>query len=151
MAKRANLDRIKEFSRNLQSYNRQVIGQQPKLAPASEKRDIAVSEQKFNSRRQRAIEFAKNVPKPKVATSASAARGDAQQRCTSQQRGAFKDNDESELGDNFDGGYGARPHSDSSMHMGADYAKESRIMELESQHNNRKIQMEVIRKTLGMK
>lgn len=48
MAKRANLERIKEFSKNLQSFNRQTISQQPKLPPAAEKHDIAVSEQKFN-------------------------------------------------------------------------------------------------------
>lgn len=147
VAKRANLDRIKEFSRNLQSYNRQVIGQQPKLPSAAEKHDIAVSEQKFNSRRQKAIEFAKNVPKPKVAVS--------DRRAQPQQRGAGAgDYDDTEQGDQF--GYGAdtaqsRPYADTSMNMGADYAKESRIMELEAQHNNRKIQMEVIRKTLGMK
>lgn len=48
VAKRANLERIKEFSKNLQSFNRQTISQQPKLPPAAEKHDIAVSEQKFN-------------------------------------------------------------------------------------------------------
>ena len=48
VAKRANLERIKEFSKNLQSFNRQTISQQPKLPPAAEKRDIAISEQKFN-------------------------------------------------------------------------------------------------------
>lgn len=143
MAKRANLDRIKEFSRNLQSYNRQVIGQQPKLPSASEKHDIAVSEQKYNSRRQKAIEFAKNVPKPKAPSSQQRGAG------TGAGGGADGDYDNSEYADQI--GYNGGGASASGMNMGADYAKESRIMELEAQHNNRKIQMEVIRKTLGMK
>lgn len=66
IAKRANLDRVKEFSRNLHNYNRQVLSQAPKLPSASEKRDIRLSEQKYQSNRQKALEFAKSVPKPKV-------------------------------------------------------------------------------------
>jgi hypothetical protein len=44
----------------------QAISNAPKLPAATEKRDIQLSEQKFSSNRQRALDFAKNVPKPKV-------------------------------------------------------------------------------------
>jgi hypothetical protein len=44
----------------------QAISNAPKLPAAAEKRDIQLSEQKFSSNRQRALDFAKNVPKPKV-------------------------------------------------------------------------------------
>jgi hypothetical protein len=34
---------------------------------------------------------------------------------------------------------------------GADYQAESRILELEAEHNNRKIQIEAIRRNMGLK
>lgn len=37
------------------------------------------------------------------------------------------------------------------MDMGAEYAQESRIMELEAQHHNRKLQIEAMKKNLGLK
>jgi hypothetical protein len=133
VAKRANLDRRKEFARNLQNYNQQVIAHQPKLPPAAEKHDILISEQKFSSNRQKALEFAKQVPKPKVAApaqKAAAARAMAE--------GTFDPE-------------GAAHAAASGMSMGAEYQTESRIMELEAQHNNRKLQIEAIRRTMGMK
>ena len=57
------------------------------------------------------------------------------------------DYDESELSDHFN----AHGQGGTGMDMGADYAKESRIMELEAQHNNRKLQIEVMKKSLGLK
>ena len=132
VAKRANLDRVKEFSKNLQSYNRQAISQQPKLPSAAEKHDIRVSEQKFSSNRQKAIEFAKNVPKPKVASYPVKRAG----RDGERERYSDEPSMHAALGD---------------MSLGADFQAESKIMELEAQHNNRRIQIEAIKRTMGMK
>eukprot|EP01032_Pedospumella_encystans_P017599 gene17599-20047_t len=142
VAKRANLERIKEFSKNLQSFNRQTISQQPKLPPAAEKRDIAISEQKFNSRRQKAIEFAKNVPKPRVPSQPTSQQG----RGGKAPNGGDGDYDESDYYTTNNNNAHA-----GGMDMGAEYAHESRIMELEAQHNNRKIQIEAMKKNLGLK
>ncbi len=191
MAKRANLERIKEFSKNLQSFNRQTLSQQPKLPPAAEKRDIAISEQKFNrwvmlvgqivlhynaqlvpfhhvvssyqpltrnlrisswyqpfSRRQKAIEFAKNVPKPRVPSQQTSQPQQQQGRGGRAAAGCNGD------GDYDESDYYATHNNNAQgggMDMGAEYAHESRIMELEAQHTNRKIQIEAMKKNLGLK
>lgn len=58
------------------------------------------------------------------------------------------DYDDSEYADRF-GDIVAR--AGGGMHMGEEYAKESRIMELEAQHNNRKLQIEAMKKSMGLK
>lgn len=140
VAKRANLDRVKEFSRNLQNFNRQAIAQQPKLPPAAEKHDIRLSEQKYNSSRQKALDFAKNIPKPKVAPRSTVRGGNP----SLQDEQDFFD-------DGGAGAYATAAAGAAGMSMGADYQTESRIMELEAQHNNRKVQIEAIRRTMGLK
>ena len=140
IAKRANLDRVKEFSKNLQKYNRQTISSQPKLPSASVKRDITVSEQKYNSNRQKAIEFAKNIPKPKVKNNNHLL-----------QYTGYNDSEESGGNNMYSDNYHNIANTNSNMNMGAGYEQESRIMELEAQHNNRKVQIEAIKKTMGLK
>ena len=148
MAKRANLDRIKEFSRNLQSFNRQAISQQPsKLPPSAEKHDIALSQQKHSSRRQKALDFAKNVPKPRVAANSNNNSKQHQQ----QNNRDYCDGEEE------DGGYGngfPLPGSSSGtagMELGTEFQHESRLLELEARHNNSKAQIDAIRRNLGLK
>lgn len=55
-AKRANVERIKEFSKNLKQFNKEMITQQPP-PPEPEKEP---------SKRDKALAFAENIPKPKV-------------------------------------------------------------------------------------
>ncbi len=66
IAKRANAERIKEFSKNLRNFNSQMIGNQQKLPSGSESHDIDNAKKKILSARERALQFAKNIPKPKV-------------------------------------------------------------------------------------
>lgn len=98
------------------------------------------------SRRQKAIEFAKNVPKPRVP---------AQQTSQPQQgRGGRAAAGGGGDGDYDETDYYATSNNNAQgggMDMGAEYAHESRIMELEAQHNNRKIQIEAMKKNLGLK
>lgn len=65
IAKRANLQRVKEFARNLKQYNDSALIQQPKLPAAAEQVEINKSMQKLVSKRNKALEFARNIPKPK--------------------------------------------------------------------------------------
>ena len=63
-AKRANADRVKEFSKNLNSFNRQII-----KTSAQDSRDVnrGISRSdETKSAREKAIDFSKNIPKPKV-------------------------------------------------------------------------------------
>ena len=66
IAKRANAERIKEFSKNLRNFNSQMIGNQQKLPSGSESHEIDNAKKKILSARERALQFAKNIPKPKV-------------------------------------------------------------------------------------
>lgn len=65
IAKRANKERIKEFSKNLQKFNKEVALDQRKVLPSSEASAITTAKQKLESKREKALEFAKHVPKPK--------------------------------------------------------------------------------------
>lgn len=61
VAKRANAERIKQFSKNLNDFNRVNIKNN---ISASEKE--AIKKVKVLSNREKALQFAQNVPKPKV-------------------------------------------------------------------------------------
>ena len=66
-AKRANLERIKEFSKNLKSFNEKMIESQSRKPPTfSEASAIEISKKKEDSSRERALQFAKNIPRPKI-------------------------------------------------------------------------------------
>jgi hypothetical protein len=56
VAKRANAERIKEFSKNLKQFNKNVMP----------KRDGNEMNQKIESKKEKAIQYAQNIPKPKV-------------------------------------------------------------------------------------
>ena len=137
VCKRANLDRIKEFSKKLQNFNKEVLSNQSKLPPSTEKHDILISEQKIQSNRQKAIEFSRNIPKPKVKS-----RDNNEYNLRNREKG----NDGDNYDDNFD------DHNDNCKdNYGITNKEENRILELEAKHKQNKIQMEAIRKSLGMK
>eukprot|EP01038_Epipyxis_sp_PR26KG_P014997 gene14997-20174_t len=66
VAKRANMNRIKDFSNNLKSFNQVTLRNQQKLPAANEQNDMEIAKKKMDSKRLKAIEFAKNIPKPKI-------------------------------------------------------------------------------------
>lgn len=139
VCKRANLDRIKEFSKKLQNFNKEVLSNQSKLPPSSEKHDIQISEQKFQSNRQKAIEFSRNIPKPKVKS-----RDNNEYNLRNKEKG----NDD---GDNYDDNFDDHNDNNFKDNYGITNKEENRILELEAKHKQNKIQMEAIRKSLGMK
>ncbi len=61
VAKRANAQRIKDFARNLQSFNKDQIVKQKESLEVNPRQ-----ERKEPTARDKAREFAKNIPKPKV-------------------------------------------------------------------------------------
>ena len=124
IAKRANLDRVKEFAKNLHNFNHEHLRNQKKLPPSNEKNEMEIAHKKLESKRQKAIDFAKNIPKPKIPA--------AKDAC-GKQRG---DDEESAGMSNFD--------------MGEGYEEELKLHELEAKHVNSKRQIEAIRKAMGM-
>jgi hypothetical protein len=66
VAKRANADRVKEFSKNLKHFNKQSLGNQKKVPSGQELVQASVAKSKVDSKREKMLEFAKNIPKPKI-------------------------------------------------------------------------------------
>lgn len=66
IAKRAQQQKIRDFATNVSLKNRTFISQQAKLPSSSEKVDIEICKKKMDSKRMKAIEFARNIPKPKL-------------------------------------------------------------------------------------
>ena len=154
VCKRANLERIKEFSKKLQHFNKELLSKKSKLPPSSEKHDIQISEQKFSSNRQKAIEFSKNIPKPKVKSRDS--NDDGKHRTIKNNDYDNGDNDDNDGdGDYYDNNGGGRNGGNGnvkdSFTFGVTNKEENRILELEAKHKQNKLQMEAIRKSLGMK
>ena len=130
-AKRANNERVREFSKNLLRYNQSVLQQQRKLPQSSEMNDIEIVKQKMVSKRERALMFAKNnVPKPKVSSSLAVDQ---------------KGNEDADRWDNEDDDYMRAPDA---YGMGREEA--CRIDELEAKHLDSKRQIEAIKRSLNL-
>jgi len=140
-AKRANLDRIKEFSKNLQNVNKAVLSDQKKVPSASEMADIKVSKQKGGSNFARATEYARNVPKPKVVREEqSGPRAGRRPRAE----------DDGYAGSlEADGGEGHYVMQNDVY--GADYATSSKMEALDNKHLETKRQVDAIKKAMGLK
>ena len=126
VAKRANLERVKEFAKNLENFNKQSLQQQPKLPPSTEASQMVVAKGKQESKREKALQFAKKVPKPKSRLPSTNARSE-----TSEDALDDMENDELMM-NNFHGNIETR-----------------RLDELEAKHNDKKRQVEAIKKSLG--
>jgi len=123
VAKRANVERIKEFAKNLHEYNRNTLLQQRKLPASTEAREIVLDKMKHESKRAKAIEFAKQIPKPKASESKSkspAKRIDDDEYLTA--------NDEFGLG----------------------HQELSKIQSLQVKHEESRKQVEAIKRAMGM-
>jgi len=68
IAKKANQERVKQFSANLRGINKQQ--QNPNKKPSAKKTAAEAAKEEALQRRKKAQEFAKNVPKPKLRHSA---------------------------------------------------------------------------------
>lgn len=64
-AKRANAARVKEFSKKLTEYNKQALREQRKLPSSKEMSAMSIAKSKYESKREKMLEFARQIPKPK--------------------------------------------------------------------------------------
>jgi len=131
VAKRANHERIKEFSKNLQSFNKQVLLQQPKLPPSTEASSLVISKQLQESKRAKAVKFAKLIPKPKVQRKV---QNNSNWKISdgAADKGGYDEDSE------YDAGYSGGQHEN------------TRLEELEAKHSEGKKQLDAIKKSLGL-
>jgi hypothetical protein len=142
VAKRKNAERIKEFSRQLRSFNQEQITQQSKLPSATEQNDLQKAKQKYESRRQRAIEFAKQIPKPKSSKEETDLGQDEYSGgntlfAAGQSRSSYSAGNMNGVG----GGGG--------LVMDEDAIHAAKLQELESKHMQSKAKMEAIKRSLN--
>jgi len=141
-AKRANADRIKEFSKQLNRYNQEVLHQQRKLPQSSESNDIEISKQKNMSKRERALHFAKSVPKPKVAQSGNGEGMNSESKAIST-RSEIDEDDWAGRGYDHD-------YVTSADTTGMDYTAANRLDELQAKHQASVRQVEAIKRSLKL-
>ncbi len=144
IAKRNNLERIKQFSKNLSNYNKEALVSQRKLPSAAEKHDIEVSNKKQESKQARAKEFSRNIPLPKPST-----------QHLSQAAQTRNNNKHAQEQEDVDDCYGGQRESDSkryerSFHSSEEAEAEQRLQQLMAKHDQSKAQINSVRKTLGI-
>ena len=165
LAKRANHERVKEFSRQLLAYNQKVLQAQRKLPRSSESSDIEKASQKLQSKRERAMQFAQGVPKPRPAVPLTAAApGSSSESIDGRRIKSLSFNSSHRRTDNSsddeDGDWGGKASLDEDyMHApfhskaaqgGMNEVEFRRIEQLEQKHNDSQRQIAAIRKALLM-
>ena len=126
IAKRANLDRVKEFSKNLKNFNTENLRFQSKLPAAGEKNDMTLALKKMDSSRQKAIEYGRSVPKP-TKLMQGGVYAHAQQR-------AAPRGEQTNVG----------------LEQDEDYMEIARREELEAKHLANKAQIEAMKRQMGL-
>lgn len=125
-AKRANLERIKEFGRNLRNFNQNILESQPKMPNGNEAHDLDVAKKQQESKRQRGLQFARNIPIPKVASTNA--------------------NSSNNRGDSDDNAYMNITHEQ----YGMESKKAKRLEDLEAKYADSKRNVESIKKSIGI-
>lgn len=130
--------------------------QQRKLPAASEMKDMAVAKSKLDSKRERALQFAKQVPKPAVVSKSSEVQSD-------DHAGRDRDRDTSFDHEDSMGDYGGDENMvacfddtmyESTPQMGRSVVHQSepsRLELLQAKHAQSKRQVDAIKASLGMK
>lgn len=120
-AKRANADRVKDFSKQLHDFNKVSLSDQRRLPYSSEAVGVQMTKKKLESSRERANQFAKKIPKPVTVKLKGSPDG----------RG-----EEDEMGCGFG--------------MSAGEEKASKLEELQAKHLESKRNIEAMRRSMGM-
>lgn len=157
-AKRANKERVKEFSKNLQEYNKNEIQTHKKLPNSIESRDLELSSARQQSKAEKMKQYGKSIPKPKgsdASTITTKHTGAANANNPSQDRGAFRskldsiyDDDEWNAKDDM--------MDDSEQYLaapdpsGMEMAAANKIDELEAKRGDSRRQIEAIKRSLKL-
>jgi hypothetical protein len=157
LAKRANAERVKEFSKQLKDFNRNVLQEQRKLPYSSEAVGIEITKKRLESNRERALQFAKQVPKPKAKGGAEGAgatavgpRGRDYDDYGNGRGGrgggggnGYGDDDDDD--DAYDDSYVVAPEK-----FGPSYESATRLQELQAKHNDNRRNIQSLKKALGV-
>ena len=130
-AKRANADRIKDFSKQLNEFNKISLSDQKRIPYSCEASGVEISRRKLESNRERAMQFAKHIPKPLIKL-----KGDG-----------------SGKGEEDGTGTGERTTDDVYLQAdeyGQSYEKASKLQELQAKHEDSRRNVQAIRKSMGM-
>jgi hypothetical protein len=132
VAKRSNAARVKEFANNLKKFNEKAILQAPKKISAVEEQDIVKAQLAGDSKRLKALEFAKNIPLPK---SKSPSHEDKNRRI------------DDGMDDIMNSNYGENHDSSAYRNLvDANPSVESKLAELEAKHRENVKKVEAIAK-----
>lgn len=134
VAKRKNAERIKQFSKQLRSFNKDAISAAPKLPSAVEQNDLNVARQKYESKRQKAIEFARQIPKPAIPVDPVAIESD-------EIAANSLPLPSSSRGNTAMAAHGPRIDQDAMV--------SAKIQELQAKHEQSKVKMAAIKKSMG--
>lgn len=146
VAKRKNAERIKEFSKQLRAVNSETLSAQRKLPSAAEQSDIEKSKQKYESKRQRALEFAKMVVKPGPGSDPLDEDGEGGFGVRSMSAGQAQPTTKKTM---------RRPQPQPQQRMmqlaadNEDGEAAARLLELEARHSQSKAQVDAIRRAMG--
>ena len=137
-AKRANADRIKDFSKQLNDFNKIALSEQKRLPYSSEASGVEVSRKKMESNRERGMQFAKQIVKPVKKDNVNGGGGG--------DRGRGGDRDGEYGGDDMNGEEGFMRGTDE---YGMPHEKASKLQELQAKHEESRRNVEAIRKSMG--
>lgn len=157
-AKRANKERVKEFSENLQKFNKAEIRAHKKLPSSVESRDLELSTIKQMSKRERALEYGKKVPRPKASDASTiTSKGDDYGQGNHGDAGKKRGNFESKLNVIYDEeDWNAKDDMADDEFLeapdpsGLAFSAANKLSELEAKHNNSKRQIDAIKRSLKM-
>ena len=128
-AKRANAERIKDFSKQLQDFNKVSLSEQRRLPHSSESSDVQLCKRRLESNRERAIQFSRGIPKPVIKL-----KNDAGER-----KGGEVDEVEERFMKNSD-----------ENEWGLSDTKASKLRDLQLKHLESKKNIDAMRRAMGM-
>ena len=129
-----------------------MLKEQKKLPSSSEKHDIEVSKQKYDSKAHRAKEFSKNIPKPVVVAAAAPQKNDSAVTKQQNRNNSYGDEVFSEYDGYDDNNYNTISRgaaAPSGTKYSQDDLAEMKLQQLTAKHNQSKLQVESIRKAMG--
>lgn len=148
ITKRANLQRIKDFAKQLHAYNKEVLSTEKckKQIPMSEAKEQEVKKKFEESKHSKRLEFAKHIPKP-TSTSAIATAVVSEQSAIQQSAHVNGLKNGPIIQDAIDE---ETEYENGNIKQTLNYQKPSKIEELDNLHRESRLQIEAIKKSLRM-
>ena len=141
-AKRANADRIKDFSKQLNEFNKLNLLDQKKVPHSSEASGVEMCRKKMESNRERGMQFAKQIPRPSSLKTKSETATNSNSNSNS--------NGDRDRGHSLEDEEGCEGFLTRNDEYGMPYDKASKLQELQAKHEDSRRNVQAIRKSMGM-